>query len=145
MELHANLKPDIPVGDHDAIAFAIKLGSALHRYGTPAHRLEEAMGMVLGKLGLEGQFFATPTGIFASFGGPEAMRTSLIRVEPGSVNLGKLSLLDELSSKVILGELAPVEGSTQVDEIVAAPSAYGSTLTALCFGLASGAAARFIG
>jgi uncharacterized RmlC-like cupin family protein len=29
--------------ERDAIAFVLSLGRALHRYGTPAHRLEEAL------------------------------------------------------------------------------------------------------
>src|SRR5437667_6623281 len=86
-----------------SIAFVIKLGKALHRFGTPAHRLEEALGLVLQKLGLEGQFFSTPTGMFASFGAPEEQRTTLIRVEPGQVDLEKLILLDDLTNKVIQG------------------------------------------
>src|SRR5580704_3030813 len=68
--------------DDTAIAFAIKLGRALHEYGTPTYRLEAAMAAVVERFGLTGQFFAIPTGIFASFGAPEEQRTALIRVQP---------------------------------------------------------------
>jgi uncharacterized membrane protein YjjP (DUF1212 family) len=128
-----------------SISFVIKLGRALHRFGTPAHRLEEAMSLVLLKLGLKGQFFSTPTGIFASFGLPEEQRTSLIRVEPGSVNLEKMTLLDDLANKVIKGSISSGEGASRIDDIVAAPSRYGPFLTAICFGIASGTASIFIG
>jgi uncharacterized membrane protein YjjP (DUF1212 family) len=135
---------EIERGD-PSIAFVIKLGRALHQFGTPAHRLEEAMSLVLLKLGLEGQFFSTPTGIFASFGAPEEQRTSLIRVEPGQVNLEKLTLLDDLTNQVILGNISSAEGASRIDDIVAAPPRYGPLLSAACFGLASGTASRFIG
>lgn len=127
------------------IAFVVRLGQALHRYGTPTHRLENAMNGILEKLGLEGSFFSTPTGIFASFGPPEEHRTSLIRVEPSEVDLGKMSLLDELTGKVIKGELDSAGGAAEVERIVAAPARYDVWLTTLSFGIASGASARFLG
>jgi uncharacterized membrane protein YjjP (DUF1212 family) len=127
------------------IAFAVKLGQALHTYGIPTHRLEEAMNLVLKRLGLEGQFFSTPTGIFASFGLPEEHRTSLIRVGPSEVDLEKQSLLDELTGRIIRGEITATQGIAQLEAIVAAPPRYGPLLTVLSFGIASCAASRFFG
>ncbi|HSP79592.1 MAG TPA: threonine/serine exporter family protein, partial [Myxococcaceae bacterium] len=86
-----------------AVAFTLQLGEALHRYGTPAHRLEEHLGLVARQLGLEARFFSTPTSIFASFGPPEALRTSVIRVAPGELDLGRLATLDALADEVIRG------------------------------------------
>lgn len=135
---------DLQEGD-SRIAFAVNLASALHRYGTSTHRLEQAMNLVLRKIGLRGHFFSTPTGIFASFGLPEEHRTSLIKAEPGAVDLEKMALLDELTGRVIQGEVGPTEGEKRVAAIVAAPPRYGPVLTALCFGLVSGASSRFLG
>lgn len=127
------------------IIFSITLARALHRSGTPAHRLEETMKMVLGRLGLDGAFFAMPTGIFASFGTPESHRTSLIRAETGEQSLEKLSLLNELAESLIKGDLGVTEGTRRVEEIVAAPPRYTKLLVVLCFSIASGTAARFFG
>jgi uncharacterized membrane protein YjjP (DUF1212 family) len=127
------------------IAFAVKLGTALHRYGASTHRLEQAMNLILRRLGVGGHFFSMPTGVFASFGLPEEHRTSLIRVQPSEVDLGKLTLLDELVSLVIAQKIGANEGSRRVDEIIASPSRYGLLLTTVCFGLTSGAASRFFG
>jgi uncharacterized membrane protein YjjP (DUF1212 family) len=132
-------------GTDPRVAFAVKLGRALHRYGAPTHRLEQAMNAVLRSLGLEGAFFSTPTGIFASFGPPEEQRTSLIRVEPSEVDLGKLAALDDLAGRVARGETGAAEGAREVERIVAAPPRYGVLLTTLSFGVASGAASRFLG
>jgi len=52
----------------DRTSFVLKMAEALHRYGHPAHRLEESLAATSKKLGLEAQFFSTPTSIFASFG-----------------------------------------------------------------------------
>ena len=84
------------------------------------------MNLVLQKLSLYGQFFVTPTGIFASFGSPEEHRTSLIRVETTEVDLGKLALLDKLVNQVIKGDISVEEGSAQIEEILDSPPRYGA-------------------
>ena len=132
-------------GGDPRVAFAVKLGKALHKYGTSTHRLETMMNLMLEKIGLRGQFFVTPTGIFASFGLPEEQRTSLIRVESTEVDLEKLALLDELLNRVYDGEVSVSDGARQIDDIVASPPRYGAVLTTMCFAFASGAAARFLG
>ena len=127
------------------VAFAVKLARLLHEYGTPTHRLEEIMDRVTRKIGLESQFFSLPTGIFLSFGAPEEQRSTLIRVEPSRVDLGKLALISELTGKVIRGELDAESGTIELDNIIAAPGGYRAITTVLCFGLASGAASGLFG
>jgi len=141
-ELLASLPPPPP---GPAVAFTLRLAEALHRYGTPAHRLEGLMQRVSERLGLEGRFFSTPTSLFASFGPPEALRTSLIRVEPGDMDLERLTQLDVLTDDVIQGRLTPTEGARKVEEILARPPRFGPTLQVLCWALAGGAAARLFG
>ncbi len=128
-----------------AVAFTLRLGQALHRYGTPAHQLEEQMRLVSQRLGLEARFFSTPTSIFASFGPPEALRTSLIRVEPGELDLGRLAHLDALANSVIRGELSPEEGAERVEAVLSEPPRYGNALLLLCWALAASGGARLFG
>ncbi len=130
--------------DSAAVGFVLKLGRGLHAYGYPAHRLEDALGVLSRRLGLHGQFFSMPTALFASFG-EEDQRTFQIRVEPGGVNLEKLTLLDDVIHRVVAGELTVATGSARVDEIEAAPAPYEAALSTLAFALASGAASRFFG
>lgn len=129
----------------DAAGFVLRLGRALHSYGYPAHQLEEAMGKVSAQLGLVGQFFSTPTSIFAAFGVQEHQRTYLIRVEPGQVDLGRLARLDRVATHVLQGASSPSAGSQEIEEILQAPAIYGETITTVAFGLASAAASRFLG
>jgi len=133
------------IGSRDAVGFVLRLGRALHVYGIPAHRLEEVMGKAAEKLGLQGQFFSTPTAIFASFGRQEEQRTFLMRVTPGEVNLGKIADLDDVTTGVLRGALDPAEGSKRIDSIQAEPHRYGAALTTVAFSLASAAASRFLG
>src|SRR5262245_37184120 len=84
-----------------------------------------------------------PTALFASFEDPDGQRTYQIRIEPGGVNLEKLTLLDETASAVAQGRLSPSEGGARLDAIMAAPPRYGPLATTLAFAVASGAASRF--
>lgn len=133
------------IGSRDAVGFTLRLGRALHAYGIPAHRLEEVMEKTAQQLGLEGQFFSTPTSIFASFGPQDQQRTFLMRVTPGEVDLGKIADLDEVTTGVLRGALDPAKGSQMIDQILSAPHRYGRTLMITAFGLASAAASRFLG
>ncbi len=121
------------------------LARALHRYGTPAHRLEEAMGHVASGLGLQSQFFSTPTAIFASLGTRGHQRTLLIRVEPGEIELEKLSRLDAVLTLLARGDITPATALGEVEAIEAAAPRYGTLLTTLAFALASASAACFFG
>lgn len=127
------------------VAFILRLGQALHQYGTPAHRLEDQLHQVSERFGVAARFFSTPTSIFASFGPPEALQTGLIRAEPGQMDLERLTLLDGLAQEVIHGRITPEQGAERVEFILRAPPRYGRALTLLCWMLAAGAAARLFG
>lgn len=128
-----------------ALAFILRIGVALHRYGVPAHRLEQALAVMIGNLGIEGRFYSTPTAILASFGPPEDLRTSMLRVEPGEVDLGRLAELDVLTTDFVHQRLTVEEASRRLDEILEAPAPYGKVLTVAAFAVASGAAASLLG
>lgn len=123
--------------------FILKLGRGLHAYGYPAHHLEDALTGVALRLGIQGHFFSMPTALFASFEDPDGQRTFQIRVEPGGVDLERLTLLDEAAAEVARGSLSPAEGGARLDAIMSAPPRYGPLVTTLAFAVASGAASRF--
>ncbi len=123
----------------------MELGRALHVYGSPAHRLEAAMKIAAQRLGLSAQFFATPTAIMASFESGDEHRSMLVRVDPGDVDLERLTLLDGILGGVARGELGAEEARVRVRRVVDEPARYGSSITLLSFALASAAAARLMG
>jgi uncharacterized membrane protein YjjP (DUF1212 family) len=127
------------------IAFVLELGRALHQYGVAAPRLEAVLDSAACRLGLAGQFFSTPTSIFAGFGTLEAQRTYLLRVEPGGTDLGRLADTDAVVGRVLCGELDPGAGLVALERIRNAESRYGPTATILAYAMVSGAAARFLG
>lgn len=129
----------------DTVAFLLTLARALHRYGTPAHRLEAAMSTLADRLGITGQFFALPTSLHASFGEPPNTQAHLMRVDPGEVNLEKLARLDAIAEQVARDRLPMDRALEAVQRTVDQPLRYGPTLTTLCWGVASATSAIFFG
>jgi uncharacterized membrane protein YjjP (DUF1212 family) len=132
-------------GDPDAIAFVLSLGRALHRYGTPAHRLEEALRDCCARLGLRAEVFSTPTTIIMSFGEPAELRTRMMRVEGGELDMTKLAQVDALANAVASQRRSPAEGLAELAEIQAAPRQFGPALSTLAPGVTAGAMAVFLG
>lgn len=131
--------------DEAAAALIIKVGQALHAYGSPAHQLEASLTMLAERLGLEARFFSTPTAMMVGFGPVQEGRTSLVRVEPGETNLGKMAQLHELMVAIASGRIDPETGCEKVAAIAEAPVPYPAWLTSFCCGLAGSAAAVFFG
>jgi len=125
--------------------FVVKLARALHRYGYTAPAVEDALGAVCRRLGIEGEFFATPTAIFASLNVGAHNETFLIRVAPGNVNLDKLSRLDRLAHHVADGVIAPAEAAREIDAIRATPPRYRGKTTVVAAVVASACSALFFG
>ncbi len=133
-------------GDEDsAIAFLLRLGRSLHALGHSSQRVEEMLGDVAGRLGLVGQFFTTPTSIFAAFGTQENQRTYLSRVEPGELHLERLGRVQAVTHDVLDGRLSPRDGTLALDAMEREPARWGLGLTLLAFGVSGAAAARFLG
>jgi uncharacterized membrane protein YjjP (DUF1212 family) len=128
-----------------AIGFVLALGRALHRYGTPAHRLEEGLNRVTSKLGIEAEVFTTPTAIIMSFGRPEELKTRMLRVEGGELDMGKLAAVDALADDVIEHEITPDEATRRLETIMAGEKRYGRGLSTFVYGVSAGAFAVFFG
>lgn len=126
------------------ISFLLALGRALHESGRDTHRLEEILEAVTRRLGLEGQFFATPTSIFASFGAEDRQRTFMMRTEPRPPDLGRLVRVSEVARAVHAGGLSATEGSRQLAALDRTDPPPPLRLLA-AYALASAAAARFLG
>jgi uncharacterized membrane protein YjjP (DUF1212 family) len=140
---------DVPMGTtggHSAVSrrFLLQLARALHKHGTPAHGLETALAVTARRLGLEAEFFSTPTSIMVGVGSPEDQRVSLLRVEPGEPNLGQLSTLSDITRGVVEGTISPAAGLAQVEALDREPPAYPRWLSLVAFVLASAAVSCFL-
>jgi len=127
------------------IGFLIALGRSLHENGIPAHRLEETLVVVAGRLGLRAEFFSTPTSLISAFGEPGRQQTVLSRVTPGELRLDRIAALDEVVEALWRHDLTVEQAHARLREADAAPSPYGPVLTVVALAVASGAAARVFG
>jgi uncharacterized membrane protein YjjP (DUF1212 family) len=131
-----------------AIEFVVTLGRALHVHGAPAPAVEQAMESAALQHGLQGQFFATPTSIFASF--PEdperpyaSARTLLLRVEPGSTNLARRARIEAIVRASERGDLSPEKAREQLLAVENDAAPYSKELTVAAFALSAASAAVF--
>ncbi|AXR08208.1 threonine/serine exporter family protein [Salinimonas sediminis] len=127
--------------------FIVKLGKMLHRYGTPAFRLEAYLTEVATYLGVRASFISTPTSLtFVLWSDKhEEEYNSAARLQPGDLDLNALSRTDELAMQLLNGQLTLSEADQQLDEIDAMPSLYGKLITLVAFGLATSAFAMLMG
>ena len=128
-----------------ASLFVLRLGHALHASGYAAHSLEEVLLKVCDRLEIVGQFFTTPTAIMAAFGPLDQQQTHLIRVQPGDVNLGRLSALHDVVKGVLGGTLSPLEGSARIDRVLTKRPTYQWWLRVAGYAIVSAAGCRFLG
>ncbi|NNJ26013.1 hypothetical protein LzC2_20920 [Planctomycetes bacterium LzC2] len=129
----------------ESVQIIIELASALHRYGVPAHELEELMSETAAALGVVAQYSAGPTAIYIAFGQPSDHQTTMIRVSPGEVDLAKLRSLYDLQETLTAGTTDATAGLAAVREIVQRPPRFGAAWTAPATGLVGATAAPFFG
>lgn len=119
------------------VNFILKIGSAFHRYGTNAPRLESALSNIAHSIGLEGSFFSTPTYLSIAIDYGEKQLTRNIRVSPGIVDLEKLSAVDKIADDVCSGDMEIEEAMRALERIKVSVSRYNETITTIAFGLTS--------
>lgn len=136
--------PEVDDGQ-GATVFILRLGKALHRYGTPTDRIEEWLGLLAGRLGVHGEFFCTPTALFATLQVRGPATTHLIRLEPGSADLGRLVDLDRIANQVYDADLTPTEGIARIDDVLARGERYPAPVMLVATAAACAASNVFLG
>lgn len=126
-------------------AFVVDLGVALYRHGATTPRVEEALERLASRFGIDGQFFLTPTALFASFG-PGGGSTHLVRLQGAIVDLDRLAGLDALLVGLLQGRIPPAQAGEQLRSILVAPAAHRWRATEILASVgACAAAGRLVG
>lgn len=137
--------PQTAVPADDAPRFLLLLARALHQHGTPADRMESALGAAARQLGVQAEIFSTPTSIMVGIGALEKQSVHLLRVEPGEPNLGQLARLATITRDVVEGTITPAEGLARLEALDREPPLYPRGIVLFAFVLASSAVASFLG
>lgn len=127
--------------------FIVKLGKMLHKYGTPAFRLEAYLLEVASYLGVHASFIATPTSItFVIWSDKhEDEYNHAARLQPGDLDMSALSLTDELANELLTGKVSLSDADMRLDKINDMPSPYGKVITGFAFALATGSFSMLMG
>jgi uncharacterized membrane protein YjjP (DUF1212 family) len=131
--------------ERERIRFVLALGRALHRYGTPAHRLEEALAIVCRRLSLSANILSTPTWLAVGFGEPAELRTATVRLASMELDLGKLAALDALADAVAGRAVTPAEGLVRIAAIESGASTWRPWTITLAHGVSSASFSVFFG
>jgi uncharacterized membrane protein YjjP (DUF1212 family) len=129
--------------------FVIKLGRALHKFGTPAYRLEAHLTNVADILAMRGSFIVTPTSLVFSLRTIDQQETQehvhTLRVKPGDIDLGSLAETDELVQALANGQCTLSEAITKLSIIENKPDYYSPLTTLAAFGCCGGAFTMLMG
>ena len=121
----------------EKITFLLSIAEAFHLYGANAPRLELALHNISHSLDLEGSFYSSPTGITIIIDLENDQVSRSKRVPLGSVNLAKLSEVDELADRVIRGDQSILEGVRELKSIAQSPPKYPLFMVIPAFGISS--------
>ncbi|NRA61607.1 MAG: threonine/serine exporter family protein [Psychrobium sp.] len=127
--------------------FIINLGKALHKFGTPAYRLEAHLLNVAEILGLGGSFIVTPTTltfVLWQKGEHDQQQNYVFRVNPGDLDLGSLARTDELVDELASGTRTLSEAIDRLADIESKPNPYSHFVTFAAFGISGGAFAMLM-
>jgi uncharacterized membrane protein YjjP (DUF1212 family) len=122
----------------------MKIGKLLHTYGASAERIEAALGKMTLAMNIHADFFSVPTGLFATFKDEIPTYTTMERVNPGAINLAKLSRVDFVVEKIIHGRITVDEALKKINYVSKRPLLYGHNLKTLAYTLTAGAIAVLI-
>ena len=147
----APMVPEAPTADaspeslSDSERFLVELARDLHRFGTPAHRLEEQVTRCGARLGVPTTMFSLPTFLALAFGPMDRQRVVNLRVDPGTVDLGRLHDMEGIQRRVLRKEMSPRAGAEALRELGSRPPFYGPWVLWLAYGVSAMAATRFFG
>ena len=119
------------------VNFILKLGKALHLYGTNAPRLESALCNVSDAIGIKANVYSTPTYLSISVDDELDQVSRQVRVFPAFANLSKLSRVDEIAKQVSSNELNISDAVIMLDDLEKAKDPYSFSLYIFAFGLVS--------
>ncbi len=121
-------------------------GEIMLKSGAETYRVEQTMALIAEAAGMEGvHSFVTPTSIIFSFRGTEIDRTRMIRISDRTIDLNKITLVNEVSRHFVSGKITLMESLRRLQEIDQKRPLYPRWLQQLAAGIASGSFAVLVG
>ncbi|MBD64650.1 MAG: hypothetical protein CME62_05560 [Halobacteriovoraceae bacterium] len=125
--------------------FIMSAAAALHRYGTSSDKIERAARLISEKLGLTAEFMSTPTSLIANFDFKDQPEyTSILRMDPGKINLEKLCSADRVVDLVLDSEMDIEAGERELNDIISRPPLFSNLLVNVAISALAFSAAIFL-
>ena len=105
------------IADDPKAVFLATMAHELHQAGVATDALEETLREIADAVGLSVEIFALPTQITIAVGPRFNQNIVLMRLEPGSVSLRKLSRLNQIYDLLRSGRIDYREAAVQVENI----------------------------
>jgi uncharacterized membrane protein YjjP (DUF1212 family) len=123
-------------------------GEIMLKYGAETYRVEETMErMARSQDMFEVHSFVTPTGIFLSFKTPEhdMERTRVVRINDRLVDLNKVTMVNDLSRRLVETQLTLLEARQELSSIDRQPMNTSISMQHFAAGMAGGSFAILFG
>lgn len=121
-------------------------GEIMLKSGAETYRVEDTMQLIASSAGMQSvHSFATPTSIIFSFCAGEEDHTRMIRIPHRTIDLNKVTLVNEVSRQFVSGQINLQEAYLKLREIDVYKTMYPLWLQHVAAGLASGSFAVLLG
>lgn len=123
----------------EILTLAVEIGETMLKNGAEIYRVEDTINHILTSYDVEEfDVYVLSNGIFASANENREDACSIVRHVPlGSVNLGKISALNQLARDICEHKISLIDSWDELDRCKAIPD-YKHSLLTLCCGLGSG-------
>lgn len=105
------------IADDPKAVFLATMARELHLAGVATDALEATLTGIAASIGLSVQIFALPTNITLAIGPRWNQKVVMMRLDPGRVNLRKISLLNVIYDELREGKIDYREAAVQVNNI----------------------------
>ncbi len=130
-----------PSAAPDAVRLLRRMAKSLGTYGASVNRIEDALTACARAIGVEAEFFATPTGVLVTVVSGDEHRAGMAAITSSEVHLERLALLDRLLGDIIARRVGVRDALERLDEIERSPRRYGAPVTFAAFAMTSASAA----
>lgn len=130
---------------NEVVQVLVSVGTALHEFGQPAHKVERALLRIAERFQVPLQVFVVPTGQFLSVHRPEGPITFVLRMKPGVADLDRLSQVMLVAEGLSDGSLSALAGKAKVDKLMHDATPRGAWATVAAYTLSAAPFSVFFG
>ncbi|HEY2840325.1 MAG TPA: threonine/serine exporter family protein [Pirellulales bacterium] len=123
----------------------VTLGRALQQVGLPSHRIEHGLIKIAERFETPVEVLSFGTGQILSFHRPAGPLTFVLRTQPATADLDRLSQLTEIAHRLLQGSITPLAARARVERVVSPTGRPGRVAIVLAYVCSAAAFSVFFG